>query len=416
MALQTTTNINVDFCDKKYILINAKRLDKNSRFIYVTCYNHGEPYLLNSGEHSAYIRYKKPDNYSVFNFCDINYKGEVVIELTEQMLASDGISYADLVIVNRGNAVVDEKTGEIVAINNTAVLSTMTFCIDVSEIPVENTEIESTYNYDGLNELLERAETEYSQVVRMARSYAIGDADGIRENENTDNAKYYANLAHNDRLGASDFASKASASATNAATSEIKAATSETNASIYATNAANSASASAASANASATSAGAAATSEANAKNSMDSASDSANNASTHASNAEYYYTKMSEIMNEYNGVFLPMGTIEFSELATLVSNGTVKGGFLYNISNSFVTDNTFKEGAGIEYAAGANVYFTMDGYWDCLAGATVVGVKGDNETNYRIGSVNITADNVGAIPVTDIATVDEVKSYLGIE
>ena len=416
MALQSTTNISVDFCDKKYILINAKQYDKKSRFLYVTCYNHGELYPINAGEHAAYIRYKKPDGHSVFEFCEINYKGEIRVELTEQMLAAEGLCYADLVIVNRGNAVVDEKTGEITAINNASVLSTMMLCIDVTETAVENAEIESTYNYDGLNKLLERAETEYSQVVRMARSYAIGDADGIRENEDTDNAKYYSELAHSDRLSASDFALKASASATNAATSEIKAATSETNASVYATNAANSASASATSANASAASASAAATSEANAKNSMNSASNSASVASTGAANAEYYYTKMSEIINEYNGVFLPMGTVEFSELATLVGNGTVKAGFLYNISNNFITDSSFKEGAGIEHAAGENVYFTSDGYWDCLTGATVVGIKGNNETNYRIGNVNLTPDNIGAIPTSNIATVDEIKNYLGIE
>ena len=69
MSLQVTTNINVDFCDKKYILINAKQLDKNSRFLSVTCYNQGDVSPFNAGEHSAYIRYRKADDYGVFNFC-----------------------------------------------------------------------------------------------------------------------------------------------------------------------------------------------------------------------------------------------------------------------------------------------------------------------------------------------------------
>ena len=98
-----------------------------------------------------------------------------------------------------------------------------------------------------------------------------------------------------------------------------------------------------------------------------------------------------------------------------MVSDGTPKNGFLYNIKDGFVTDDTFKEGAGVEYAAGTNVYYTADNFWDCLSGTAVVGIKGENESVYRIGNVNITADNVGAIPASSIATVEEVMSFLGI-
>lgn len=200
MALQSVVNINVDFYDKKHVLINAKQLDKNSRFLSVTCYNHGEAYSINSGEHSAYIRYKKPDGYSVFNFCEIDAKGKILVELTEQMLISDGISYADLVIVNKGKAKVDQNTGEITTVEDASILSSMVFCIDVSESPVDNSEIESSYDFDGLNEMIEKAEADYSEVILMSKSYAIGGT-GVRENENTDNAKYYAELALKNAYG-----------------------------------------------------------------------------------------------------------------------------------------------------------------------------------------------------------------------
>ena len=247
MALQSIVNINVDFYDKKYILINAKQFDKNSRFLSVTCYNHGNAMSINSGEHAAYIRYKKPDGHSVFNFCEIDRKGKILVELTEQMTACDGICYADLVVVNKGEAKIDAQTGEIVAIDNASILSTMTFHIDVSQVYVDNSDIESSYEFDGLNEALERAESEYKNVSLLARSYAVGDAGGIRKDEDIDNAKYY---------------------------------------------------------------------------------------------------------------------------------------------------------------------------YEQCMAnvaGSSVIGVKGNNEANYRKGNVNITASNVGAIPVEDVATVNEVKNYLGI-
>ena len=198
MALKTTMNINVDFYDKKYILINAKQLDKNSRFLSVTCYNHGELFTLGA-THSAYIRYKKADEYSVFNYCKID-KGKVIVELTEQMLAVDGICYADLVIVEGGSAVVDASTGTITGIEGSSILSTMTFHIDVTETAVDNSEIESSYECNVLNETLDRYEAEYQNIVKTARSWAEGGT-GIRDGEDTDNAKYYAELALKNAYG-----------------------------------------------------------------------------------------------------------------------------------------------------------------------------------------------------------------------
>lgn len=415
MALQSITNINVDFCDKKYILINAKQLDKKSRFLSVTCYNHGEIYPINSGEHSAYIRYKKPDNYSVFNFCEIDRKCNVLVELTEQMLATSGISYVDLVIVNKGSASVDENTGEIVAIDNAAILSTMTFCIDVTETAVDNSEIESSYEYNGLNEALEKAEAEYTEVIMTSKSYAVGNAGGIRENENTDNSKYYSELASQSQKSAANSATSAANSAQSAETSRHSALVSEQNAKTYMdsakTSEANAASSATSAYNSEASAKGYATT----AQNSMTSASDSASSASASATNAYNYYVQTEAITNGLNGAFLPMGTIEYAELATLVENNAVAAGYLYNISDNFTTDDTFRMGAGVEYTAGTNVYRTADGYWDCLTGMTVTGVKGDKEADYRKGNVNLTAENVGAISISDIATVEEMKNYLGI-
>ena len=415
MALQAIMNINVDFYEKKYILINAKQNDKKSRFLSVTCYNNGDIFPINSGEHAAYIRYKKFDNNSVFNFCEINSKGKILVELTEQMLAVEGICSAELVLVNKGSAKVDTNTGEIIGINNTGILSTMTFYIDVSETVVDNSEIESSYEFNGLNEALERAEAEYEEVARLAKSYAVGDAGGIRANEDTDNAKYYSSLASSSQKSAATSATNAANSASKAASSETKAATSATNASTYATRASNSAANAANSAASASTSATNAQNYATNAQNSMNSAATSANTASTGAANAEYYYNKFLEMIDTMNGTFLPMGTVEFSELATLVANGTVQTGFLYNISDDFVTDNSFKEGAGVEYPAGTNVYFTADDFWDCLTGASVNGIKGSNESVYRKGNVDITAENVGAVSTSDVATTDEVLNYLSI-
>ena len=380
MNLQSIINIDVDFYNKKYILVNAKQLDKGSRFLLVTCYNQGTLFSLDSGSQSVYIRYKKADDYSVFNFCKIDNDGKILVELTEQMLAAAGICTADLVIVNKRIADVDEDTLEI-AVKNAEVLSTMTFLIDVSEVAAENSEIESSYEYNGLNKMLAEANAEYSKVIKWARSYATGDG-GVRYNEETDNAKYYYEQSLNN--------------ASNASQSEINAKTSETNAKISETNAAKSESSALTSANnaknseiASALSESNAKTSETNAKTSEDNAKTSETNANTYMTNADKYMKQTEEykntildVINGVNGAFIPKGTITFAELAT--AEKVV--GFTYNISDDFVTDETFAEGAGKQYTAGTNVYCRDDGLWDCFGGAA-----------------------------SPTATVDEVKEYLGI-
>lgn len=420
MSLQSLTNINVDFYDKKYILINAKQLDKNSRFLSVTCYNHGELYPLYSGEHAAYIRYKKPDGYSVFNFCEINNKSKVLVELTEQMLAVDGICYADLVIINKGEANVDSDTGEIVTIDDASVLSTMTFRIDVSETAVANSEIESSYEYSGLNSTLETYWADFEDVMKTSKSWAVGGT-GIRDGENTDNAKYYAAQSSNSANSSQSSATSASTSASKAQDYMNDALLSKQNAQTYMNNAKTymeNASASATSAASSATSAeaseNAAESYSINAQQSMNSAAGSATSASASATQAQGYLRQTEAITNGLNGAFSPKGTITFAELLELKDSGAVAAGYLYQISDDFTTDENFRV-SGKVCGAGTSVYYTVDDTFDVFVGATVAGVKGNSETDYRTGMVNITVENIGAIPTTDIATVDEMKNYLGI-
>lgn len=427
--LQTTTNINIDFYDKKHILINAKQLDRDSRFLSITCYNHGELYSLNNGEHAVYVRYRKADNYGVFNNCDIDNSGKIIVKLTEQMLAADGICYADLVIVNKGEAEVNPNTGEInELIANVSVLSTMTFCIDVSEIPVANSDVESTHEFILLNENLERYWADFEDVMKTSKSWAVGDT-GIRDNENTDNSMYYAkqssnsasaantselNAANSEELAenhmhdalsykndantymtnAKTYMDNANESEANAKTSEINAAASEANAASSETNAKNSeTNAVKSEANAKSSEVKASA-SEKNAKTSEVNALNSANKAQSYAiggtgtrtdedyDNAHYYYNLTKNIVIGLDTGFIPMGTISFSEL-TSVEKAT---GYVYNIKDDFITDESFREGSGKSYTAGTNVYYTANGQWDCFGGAA-----------------------------SPTATVSEVKDYLGI-
>jgi len=103
---------------------------------------------------------------------------------------------------------------------------------------------------------------------------------------------------------------------------------------------------------------------------------------------AEYYYEQAKRISQGLSGALLPMGTITFSQL----ESSAKQAGYMYNISDSFVTSAAFKEGEGHTYPAGTNVYYTADGYWDCLAGTSVVSVNGNT------GAVTITPEGIGAV------------------
>lgn len=394
MALEIIRNISVDFHDNKYVLINAKQYDDSSRWIAITCYNQGDLYNLSSSKHSAYVKYRKADGHGVINYCRINYKGEVLVELTEQMLAVGGICYVDLVIINKGSAIVNVDTGEIITIDDTPILSTMAFCVNVYETAIDNSEIESSYEYDALNNLMQRAEADYNEVILLSKSYAVGNANNIRENENFDNAKYYSEQAH-------ISADKAKVSEENALVSEQNAKTSETNASTSESHAKTSETNAKTSEENAKTSETNAATSEQNAKTSETNAATSEENAYDYSivaqryavggtntayneevDNAKYYYTEVTGIRDSISGGFFPKGTVYFAELATIEKFT----GYMYIVEDSFTTDDTFVEGAGVDYPAGTIVYYTVDNLWDCFDG-----IK------------------------TSIASVDEVKSYLAL-
>lgn len=453
MGIQAILPISVDFCNKKYILVNAKQYDRDSRFLLVSCYNGGTYFPLSKGLHGAYIRYKKADGLSVLNSCDIK-DGKILVELTEKMLSVQGTCVADLVIVSGSVANVN-SSGQITGFSGGSIISTMIFHINVTENPVENWQIKEDYKdeFDELNDLFTRAEAHYENVVTAALSWTEGGT-GTRQGENTDNAKYYSEQAKGYRDNAETIKDDMLTSQSNAITEinrllqeniglrdealdikndvfDIKSET-ETlsqNAEISASNAAisadeanssasdaynsayeasvsaNSAMLDASDASDSAKSASdskdAAAISEFNAQAYMDESKTSENNAFNYANkaqsyavggtgtrqdedvnNAYYYYEMTKTVIEGLQGGYMPMGTISFSELAT-VEKAT---GYVYNMREDFVTDESFREGAGKFYTAGVNVYFTANNEWDCLGGAA-----------------------------SPTATVSEVKDYLGI-
>lgn len=215
-------------------------------------------------------------------------------------------------------------------------------------------------------------------------------------------AKTSETNAKNSASSASTSASTATKKATEASTYANNAKKSENTANTHATTASNKASEASTSAN----------TASVKANDASDSAllAESYTHGGTgvrdneDVDNAQYYKNQAERISQGLSGALLPMGTITFSQLA----NQTKQAGYMYNISDSFTTDNTFKEGAGYSYPEGTNVYYTADGYWDCIAGTSVVGVKGSAESSYRKGNVNITKSNIGLSNVDNTSDADK--------
>lgn len=107
------------------------------------------------------------------------------------------------------------------------------------------------------------------------------------------------------------------------------------------------------------------------------------------------------------SGALIPSGTVAFENLPT-----EPQVGYMYNISNSFVTDDRFAEGPGIQYNPGANVYWTKDGQWDVMIGVQVTGVKGAAESFYRQGNVNIAPADIGLGNVPNVITNDQTPTF----
>ena len=98
--------------------------------------------------------------------------------------------------------------------------------------------------------------------------------------------------------------------------------------------------------------------------------------------NARYYYEQAKSISESFSGALVPMGTVAFEDLPSLED---AVAGWMYNISNEFVTTDDFKEGAGHTIPLGANIFKTVDNFWDLLSGSSsdliVDSVEGNNPT-----------------------------------
>ncbi len=389
-TLQTKQQtLTLDFCQYSYKSILAKQYDNQTRYISIRCTNFGQDFPLNQN-FTAEIKILTPDGRPIFDLIPIQEDGTLLLELTESILAYPGKADAEIRIRD------EDK-----------LLSTMTFQIMIEPSVYDDDRIIASEEFNALNDLIKEATKNYDYVIReagasakMAESYAVGGTDK-RPDEDTDNAKYYSTQASGSAEDAKTYMNNAKSHMDDANFSKEAAAASAGTASQKADTADRKASE---------------AQSYAESSQSYAELSQSYAIGGTgerpdeNISNAKYYYEQSKRISESFSGALRPMGTVTFSALPPL---STVTEGDMYNVSDQFTTDASFKEGAGNVIPAGANVYKTSDGYWDVLAGTPVTGVKGNAENTYRRGNVNLTAENIGAlsIPASLKGSLDDYKN-----
>ena len=204
---QIQQEINIDFATPDVPpRVYAKQYDNNMRIIKANLYANGQPYTVQSG-FDVNVRMAKPDGTYVYNPALEASGTYALIVLTQQMLAVAGECPAEIEVTQGSN-----------------VLSTATFVICVAADPVPENSIESTDEFKTIQEILEEVEaaskivtdnldaikavSENIEAIKnapqqaqnaansatLAQSWAVGGTD-TREGEDTDNAKYYAQIA-----------------------------------------------------------------------------------------------------------------------------------------------------------------------------------------------------------------------------
>lgn len=161
--------ITVDFYNDSYTSISSKQLD-NARYILCLLTENGISRSVSSLE-TAKIRMKKPDNTYIYNDCEVTENGFVLIHLTEQMMAKEGIGICDIQLIS--------SDGDI--------YSTQTFCVSIGNLPYPLDAIESTDDLSSVNELLAKEKERLKAVEELNNSIQTAEnnrinAEILREN------------------------------------------------------------------------------------------------------------------------------------------------------------------------------------------------------------------------------------------
>lgn len=116
-------------------IIDVKQNDFNGRLIEITLYEHGRVRTV-SNDSLVYLRGAKKDIVNLYNTCSVD-NGKIIIEMTENMIATTDAITADIVICE-GNGI----------------LSTAKFVLRIEDVPYDIDSAKSTSEYKALEVLI----------------------------------------------------------------------------------------------------------------------------------------------------------------------------------------------------------------------------------------------------------------------
>lgn len=387
-----TVDLNVELTNNVLNSVHVNQYEHKSRKINIYVKKDGVNYPIPNNL-TVNIRIHKSNGYDIYKTIgkDIGTisGNKITFLIEESMTIAPGRQACDIEFIDtNGNRLYSTK-----------------FYLNVHKSALDDNNIKDTDDYSTVQSLA-RESKEYAN---LSESYAVGTDNEIRENDSTDNAKYYKEQAELNADNALEYSENAQKYSVSAANSAESASASAENASNIAQQAANSST----QAGDSAATASNKATQSANYAKEAESFTHGGTNTRENedTDNSKYYYEQAKSISESLSGALRPMGTMNYSLFVDTVMS-TASEGDMYNISDEFTTNPNFKEGSGLKIPAGANIYKTADGMWDVLAGSPVGGVKGDAESIYRKGNVNITPANIGLGNVDNIADVDKSVAY----
>ncbi len=174
--LQTTSNkLVLDFHQRTCKTVLAREYDKGSRFIPIQCTENGELFKLDSSI-EIQVKVLTPDNRALLEHsATIQNDGSILLELTENMLYYPGKATVELIFYD---------------FEHKKRLSPMKFDLLIDSSAYPDDRVLSSDEFNALTDLLEKATADYTYVIKEAESWAHGNT-GIREDEDTDNSKYW---------------------------------------------------------------------------------------------------------------------------------------------------------------------------------------------------------------------------------
>ena len=212
------TDLDIDFVRQKFVKINAKAGDSNTRFIRITCYNDGVKSPLDSIASDVYLRYKKSDGTNVFVKGDINEYGQAEVEIVKQMLTAYGLCYADLLVIDKESPII--RDGGKIDILSASVVSSMLFCINVQSEAFSDDVLESFDDYSDLLAIIEAAKLNSK---KWDDWFTLAETSATKAEDAAGNAEVCRQEAEASMISANTSETNAAQSEANAAISESRA-------------------------------------------------------------------------------------------------------------------------------------------------------------------------------------------------